>query len=109
MFELGEALDWEKSRVSHQVRRMQARGLVDREECEDDGRGAFVVLTDAGRAAIEDAAPGHADVVRRVLFDDLTPAQLAAFDAVATSVVDRLDAEEAPVQDTDGKRAGRRL
>ena len=43
-------LAWEQSRVSHQLARMQRRGLVAREECRADARGAFVVLTDAGRA-----------------------------------------------------------
>ena len=44
-------------------------GLVEREECVDDGRDAFVVMTDQGRAAIERAAPGHARTVRRPVFD----------------------------------------
>jgi DNA-binding MarR family transcriptional regulator len=93
VFELGAALNWEKSRVSHQVRRMQTRGLVERQECEDDGRGAFVVLTDQGRSAIDEAAPAHADLVRRIVFDDLSPAQVTAFTAVAGAVLARLDAE----------------
>src|SRR5664279_5800754 len=64
-FELGRALDWEKSRLSHHLRRMGGRGLVRREECADDGRGAYVVLTDHGRQAIEEAAPAHVATVRR--------------------------------------------
>ena len=46
---------WERSRLSHQVRRMEARGLVDRVGCKDDRRGAWVGITDAGRAASEEA------------------------------------------------------
>jgi DNA-binding MarR family transcriptional regulator len=57
--DLARALSWEKSRVSHHITRMERRGLVAREECRDDGRGAFVVLTPEGRAAIEKAAPGR--------------------------------------------------
>lgn len=55
--ELTKLVEWEKSRMSHQVTRMAKRGLVTREECPDDGRGAFVVATPAGYAAIEAAAP----------------------------------------------------
>src|SRR4051794_37269249 len=59
MHELAGRLLWEKSRLSHQLTRMQQRGLVRREGCTTDARGLFVVLTDAGLAAIEAAAPGH--------------------------------------------------
>lgn len=91
-FELVRELQWEKSRLSHHLTRMAARGLVARESCSDDGRGAFVVMTDAGRAAIEQAAPGHVDEVRRVVFDPLTPAQLAALASISDTVVAQLDA-----------------
>lgn len=95
MFELGRALQWEKSRVSHHVRRMQGRGLVDREECETDGRGAFIVITPVGRAAIEEAAPGHLAAVRRYLVDALSPAQLEALGDIAAIVLERLAEDDA--------------
>lgn len=76
LFELAEALGWEKSRVSHQVARMVDRGLVAKEKCDSDRRGAFVVITTAGRREIEAAAPGHLGAVRRLFVDRLTPAQL---------------------------------
>ena len=79
-FELGAELGWEKSRVSHHVSRMADRGLVRRETCPSDHRGAFVVVTDAGRAAIERAAPGHVAAVRHWFVDRLTPRQLDALD-----------------------------
>jgi DNA-binding MarR family transcriptional regulator len=69
---LANALGWERSRLSHHIKRMEGRGLVEREECHDDGRGAFVVLTSTGRDAIERAAPGHVRTVRDVVFDSLT-------------------------------------
>ena len=47
--ELADTLQWERSRLSHQLSRMQRRGLIEREDCEDDARGAFVVLTAEGR------------------------------------------------------------
>ena len=69
--ELAGLLQWERSRVSHHATRMERRGLVEREECPDDGRGAYVAITPAGRTAIERAAPGHARAVRRLVFDAL--------------------------------------
>jgi DNA-binding MarR family transcriptional regulator len=77
-FQLGDGLRWEKSRLSHQLSRMQGRGLVDRQECPTDRRGAFVVLTDAGRAAIQEAAPRHAAEVRRAFVDALDPDSIDA-------------------------------
>lgn len=86
-FELGSDLGWEKSRVSHHISRMVARGLVRRERCPSDQRGAFVVVTDHGRAAIEAAAPGHVAAVRRFVIDRLSPAQLDALAVVASTVL----------------------
>ena len=92
-FELAEGLQWEKSRVSRQVARMAERGLVAKEAAPEDGRGAYVTLTRAGRRAIEDAAPAHVDLVRRLLFDGLTAAQVRTLESIARSVVRRLDAD----------------
>ncbi len=92
VFELTGALAWEQSRVSHQLARMQRRGLVGREGCPTDGRGAFVVLTEAGRAAIERAAPAHVDTVRRLVFDGLGRDELASLTAVTAQVLGRLAA-----------------
>lgn len=69
--ELAQSLTWERSRLSHHLRRMSLRGLIDREECDDDGRGTFAVVTEAGRAATEAAAPGHVRTVRRLVLDQL--------------------------------------
>jgi len=70
--ELARLLHWERSRVSHHVTRMERRGLVERTECADDGRGAFIAVTPAGRTAIAQAAPGHVRAVRRLMFDVLS-------------------------------------
>ncbi|MFE6196106.1 MarR family winged helix-turn-helix transcriptional regulator [Streptomyces sp. NPDC057838] len=69
--DLGAEVGWERSRLSHQISRMEKRGLVVREACEDDARGAMVRLTEKGRATIEAAAPGHAETVRQLFFDPL--------------------------------------
>lgn len=89
--ELATALGWERSRLSHHLRRMEARGLVAREDCLDDGRGSFAMLTPAGHAAIQHAAPGHARHVRDLVFDHLTDAELRSFGRVVARVLDRLD------------------
>lgn len=90
--ELGELIGWEQSRLSHQLRRMRGRGLVEREGDDDDRRGATVTVTDAGRSALETAAPGHVELVRRVMFDGLSPAQLQAFGAAIETVLQRIRA-----------------
>jgi DNA-binding MarR family transcriptional regulator len=92
VFEIAGELAWEQSRVSHQLARMQRRGLVAREECPADARGAFAVLTDAGRAAIERAAPAHVETVRELVFDGLSRDQLAALTGITSRVLDRLQA-----------------
>lgn len=90
--ELGELIGWEQSRLSHQLRRMRGRGLVDREGDDDDRRGATVTLTDAGLAALRTAAPGHVDLVRTVVFDGLSKAEQRAFGVAIDAVLNRLRA-----------------
>lgn len=92
--ELANALEWEKSRVSHQITRMERRGLVRRVECTTDGRSAFVLLTDCGRASIEAAAPKHVETVRRLFIDQLSTDDVAMLADVTSRVLDQLDAEE---------------
>lgn len=75
--DLSLALDWEKSRLSHQLRRMQQDGLISRELNPDDARSTVVALLPTGRAAIERAAPRHVEDVRRHFIDLFTPAELA--------------------------------
>ena len=89
--DLAGTLQWEKSRLSHQISRMEKRGLVERAECPTDARGAFVVLTAQGRGAIEAAAPLHVDAVRRYVIDGLSPHHLDALIEIADIVLARLD------------------
>lgn len=95
-FELGQALEWEKSRLSHHVTRMHRRGLVERRDCGSDGRGALVAITATGRAAIQGAAPAHAESVQQALFDRLSPAQVQALTEICTTVLDGLDPPACP-------------
>src|SRR5690606_35907892 len=92
VFELGDELQWETSRLSHHLTRMERRGLVRREKCPTDQRGAYIVLTDAGRDAIVAAAPRHVEDVRRYFIDAMTPEQLDELATIAERVLEALDA-----------------
>lgn len=88
IMEIADTLGWEKSRVSHQVKRMTSRGLVEKIPCDTDGRGLVVAITKDGREMIESAAPGHVDAVRELFIDRLTSAQLDALTRIAMRVLD---------------------
>ena len=90
MTDLADATSQSRSRLSHQVTRMEKRGLVRREECEGDKRGMFCVLTSAGMAAIKRTAPSHVENVRRHFVDRLTPQQLEEIRAAFQPIVDYL-------------------
>lgn len=106
--ELSEALQWEKSRLSHHLTRMQRRGLIAREECRDDGRGAEIVLTPDGRVAIERAAPAHVADVRELVFDTLDEDQVAALESIAGAVCARIDTTSARDPGRPAPRGSRR-
>jgi DNA-binding MarR family transcriptional regulator len=74
--QLRNALGWEKSRLSHQLRGMEKGGLISREPNPADARSTMVCLLPVGRTAIEKAAPGHVADVRRNFIDLLTPVEL---------------------------------
>jgi DNA-binding MarR family transcriptional regulator len=84
--DLGREIYWDRSRLSHHLRRMENRGLVVREECVEDARGAMVRLTAAGRRAIEAAAPGHVEATRQYFFDLLSAHEVD----VLASALDRV-------------------
>lgn len=90
MRELGAQLLWEKSRVSHHITRMERRGLVRREDCDADARGAFVTITSDGMRAIEEAAPAHVENVRRHFIDQLSPQQLRVLGEITDVIVGQM-------------------
>ena len=92
------SLNWEQSRLSHQLTRMQRRGLVAREDCLEDRRGATYVLTDDGRAAIEQAAPSHVDAVRRLLLDQMAADQVRQLADLTSGALQRLRRADAVAQ-----------
>ncbi len=96
LYELGTTLGWEKSRLSHHVTRMTSRGLVAKERCPVDGRGWYVVATDAGRAEIAAAAPGHVAAVRELFVDHLDDDQLDTLAEIAEIVLGALERRDPP-------------
>ncbi len=87
MSDLAAGIQWSKSRLSHHLDRMELRGLVSREDCPNDARGAYACLTPAGLRAIQDAAPAHVASVRRHFIDALTPEQLESLGQISDSVI----------------------
>jgi DNA-binding MarR family transcriptional regulator len=84
---------WDRSRLAHQVRRMEQRGLISRYVCATDARGTMIQLTADGLSAIESAAPGHVAAVRRYFVDLLRPEEMDTLRAVAERVLGRMAAD----------------
>jgi DNA-binding MarR family transcriptional regulator len=95
--DLAAQLLWSTSRLAHHVGRMEQRGLVAREPCPGDARGALISLTEQGQATLREAAPRHVASVRRHLIDLLTADEVAALDSIAGKVISHL-AAEAPAE-----------
>ncbi|MEO7122196.1 MAG: MarR family winged helix-turn-helix transcriptional regulator [Lacisediminihabitans sp.] len=87
-------LSWEKSRLSHQLRRMTERGLVVRDECAEDNRGFIVRASEAGRLAAEAARNHHEAAVRRYVTDVLSAEQLDSLDTIANIVLTTIERED---------------
>ncbi|MGN9781620.1 MarR family transcriptional regulator [Nonomuraea sp. ZG12] len=96
--ELRYALQWEKSRLSHQVARMSARGLLERVACSEDARGWDLSLTAEGREAAARARAVREESVRRLVLETLGPERLALLAEAADLLTERLEraAEEDP-------------
>lgn len=97
MSELAQQSLFSRSRLSHAMRRLEEEGWLRREGCDTDRRGAHAILTDAGFAALQAAAPKHVEGVRAHLFDQLTSEQVQQLHSISDAIVAHLD------------RSGRRL
>jgi DNA-binding MarR family transcriptional regulator len=91
MSDLAEQTWSSRSRLSHAVDRLEERGWVRRISCPSDRRGALAELTEEGQAVLDAAAPSHVESVRRHLFDQLEPTQIAALGEISQAIADRLD------------------
>ena len=93
MSTLAETTLSSRSRLSHQIDRMEKAGLVERQSCADDRRGAYAALTESGWSTLVAAAPDHVTSVREHLVDQLTTREFAALGAACQKVADHLTAE----------------
>jgi DNA-binding MarR family transcriptional regulator len=89
--DLTAATGWDRSRLAHQLRRMEQRGLIIRTGFASDRRGTLVQLTDTGRDALRRAAPGHVQWVKTHFIDLLTRDELDVLTAISERVVKRLN------------------
>ncbi len=94
MSDLADASESSRSRLSHAVARLEKLGWVRREACPTDRRGSFAILTDAGFAALAEAAPGHVEGVRKHLFDKLSREQVQQLAEICDAIADGLREEE---------------
>jgi DNA-binding MarR family transcriptional regulator len=90
MSDLADRTSSSRSRLSHQIDRMEASGLVTREVCSDDKRGTFAVLTTSGWDTIVAAAPDHVESVRRNLIDILGPQRFTRFGRDCQAIAEHL-------------------
>jgi DNA-binding MarR family transcriptional regulator len=104
--EISARLGWEKSRLSHQVTRMVARGLVERSECDADARGTWIGLTTKGRLATLGAVRAHAQTIRRLFFDVLTEAELEALGTASSRVLEVIDPPDCDEIDDESDESG---
>ncbi|WP_116244099.1 MarR family winged helix-turn-helix transcriptional regulator [Nocardiopsis sp. FIRDI 009] len=95
MTELARILRSSASRLSHAVARLEKEGLVRRSKRPGDRRTTVVSLTPEGMEVLREAAPGHVEEVRRVLFDTLSPAQVAQLEEISEAMLGALDPEGA--------------
>lgn len=91
--ELASSIDWERSRLSHHLGRMERRGLIRRDECATDSRGAEVSLTDDGAEAFRRASAPHMKAIKKHFADALTPGQFEALADVLQALQHHLHLE----------------
>jgi len=93
MSDLARSTLQSKSRLSHQITRMESAGLVRREDCDTDRRGLYAVLTDQGWDTMTKVAPHHVASVRAHFIDLVSAAELVSYRAAMEPVVAHLRAE----------------
>ena len=100
--ELARTIDWERSRLSHHLNRMERRRLIRRADCAIDSRGAEVSLTSEGAAVFRRATAPHMRSIKRHFADALTPDQFAALADILRSLQDHLHPYQV-ARDEDGR------
>lgn len=82
------ALNWDRSRASHQLSRMRERGLVEKTKCVGDGRGLVVFMTEEGKRRFQDARPVHVEALNRLVFDHMSNEQARILHRYLLNVMD---------------------
>ncbi|GAA3310243.1 MarR family winged helix-turn-helix transcriptional regulator [Arthrobacter ramosus] len=103
--ELASAIDWERSRLSHHLGRMERRGLIRRDECATDSRGAEVSLTDDGAEAFRRASAPHMKAIKKHFVDALTPGQFESLADILQSLQAHLHPESTVARGGEGGRS----
>ncbi|MCD4549964.1 MarR family winged helix-turn-helix transcriptional regulator [Schaalia sp. lx-260] len=91
---LARSVVFSPSRLTHTLHRLVERGYITRTLCSQDKRGGIITLTRAGNAALRKATSHHADLLKKLLLDDMTPEESAVFEKVFQRIRQRLDEEE---------------
>ncbi len=91
MSELADKTLSSRSRLSHQVSRLEDRGWVQRSPCAEDGRGLNATLTEAGMAKLVKAAPDHVEGVRQLLLEPLTDAEYESLGRACQKIAAAID------------------
>jgi len=93
---LATATNASASRLSHVIKRLESRGLVERIPCEEDGRATNAVLTEAGAELVTTATPGQLELIREQLLGSLTPAQVGQLAEISATLIDSIDPSRRP-------------
>jgi DNA-binding MarR family transcriptional regulator len=93
MTDLAQRSKITRSRLTYAVTRLEKDGLLRRENCRWDKRGSIAALTEEGRAVLERIAPGHVELVRASLFDQLTEEQVEQLEEISTAIARALESD----------------
>ena len=101
--ELAATIDWERSRLSHHLGRMERRGLIRRDECATDSRGAEVSLTEAGAEAFRRATAPHMRAIKKHFAHALTPDQFETLGEILQALQHHLHPESTVARDGEDR------
>jgi DNA-binding MarR family transcriptional regulator len=93
--ELAASIDWERSRLSHHLGRMERRGLIRRDDCPTDSRGSEISLTDDGARMFRASTAPHMRAIKHHFADALTPEQFVALADILRALREHLHPQAA--------------
>jgi DNA-binding MarR family transcriptional regulator len=92
MTELADEVVYSRSGLTYQAGQMENAGLVERHPSPDDDRGVTLSITDAGRARLAKALPGHIEELQQLLFEPLSGPDVIALAALLEPVLEHMRA-----------------